>query len=557
MKRILFCLSIIIPPLILGFLVWRFGVNIPFADQWETPGRLVIEASQDKLTWQQLIRQHNESKTLFPNLLFLSLAKLTGWNTRYEMLITFLLACLVSFNIYRLGKITIDSDWQRWICFSWANLLIFSPTQSENWLWGFQGITFISIVAITTSLVVIFSDAAWITKIGVSSALSAIATFSFANGILCWIIIFPSLWFKSIRDKVRKTWVIFGWLIACSTTVSIYLYDYQRPSDLPSVTQIFTRPVSAFSYYTALLGSPLFPKDLLASQITGAVLAAIFIFFCYFSAKRIEVTNKFIPWLSIGFYALLSAGLTTAGRMSLGIETALSSRYITFATYLTISLIYLFTLAINLRQNHWLKITAGLLAIVFSITYKNNFVAGIDTMARSYYQRVYGKTCLLAIATIKDRECIARQIHPDPNKILPRVKKLDRLGLLQPPLIENIDWHKEEGLENSYLGECTVSRDENGSYTASGWTFASDFNHWADAIILAYRLPNRARTAIAIAELHVQSQDIFNLLIAPANTKLTWKVSVPAGEISSGSVLISAWAFDTNKAIAYRLKNYL
>ena len=221
MKRILFCLSIIIPPLILGLLVWRFGANIPFWDQWQTPGRLLIEASQERLTWQQLMRQHNESRTLFPNLLFLTLAKLTHWNTRYEMLITFLLACLVSFNIYRLGKITIDNDWQRWIGFSLANLLIFSPTQNENWLWGFQGITFISIAAITTSFVIVFSSASWIIKIVVSSLLSAIATFSFANGILCWIVIFPSLWFKSIQDKVKKTWVVFGWLIACRRTADI------------------------------------------------------------------------------------------------------------------------------------------------------------------------------------------------------------------------------------------------------------------------------------------------------------------------------------------------
>ena len=91
-KQIITSLLVIIPPLILGWLVWRCGVNVPFWDQWETPGQLLLEADRGKLTWNQWMRQHNESRTLFPNLLFLTVANLTNWNTRYEMLITILLA---------------------------------------------------------------------------------------------------------------------------------------------------------------------------------------------------------------------------------------------------------------------------------------------------------------------------------------------------------------------------------------------------------------------------------------------------------------------------------
>ena len=145
----------IISPLILGILIWRYSVNVPFWDQWDTPGQLIVEASQSQLTVEQWMRQHNESRTLFPNLIFLTLANLTNWNTRSEMLVTFLLACLVSVNIYCLSKITIHNSWQHLICFVLANLLIFSPIQQENWLWGFQGITFVSIAAITTSFVII------------------------------------------------------------------------------------------------------------------------------------------------------------------------------------------------------------------------------------------------------------------------------------------------------------------------------------------------------------------------------------------------------------------
>ena len=193
MKRIFLGLLAIISPLILGYLIWRYGVNVPFWDQWDTPGKIIVEASQNQLTWSQLIRQHNESRTLFPNLLFLNLAQLTNWNNRSEMLVTFLLAGLVSGNVYCLSKITLNNNWQHLVCVFLANIWIFSLKQYENWLWGFQSITFISIVAITTSLVVIWSSVPGVVKLIVSFVLSAIATFSFANGFLCWIVIFPAL----------------------------------------------------------------------------------------------------------------------------------------------------------------------------------------------------------------------------------------------------------------------------------------------------------------------------------------------------------------------------
>ena len=552
----------IISPLILGILIWRYSVNVPFWDQWDTPGQLIVEASQSQLTVEQWMRQHNESRTLFPNLIFLTLANLTNWNTRSEMLVTFLLACLVSVNIYRLSKITIHNSWQHLICFVLANLLIFSPIQHENWLWGFQGITFVSIAAITTSFVIIYSSIPWVIKLIVSSVLSAIATFSFANGVLCWIIIFPALLLKSIQDKVKKSWVIFFWLIAGSMTLTIYLYDYHRPANLPSVTQIFTRPVLAISYYSALLGSPLFPEDLLASQITGLVAIFIFASFCFHLLVRLrnlQTVNKSCPWILIGFYTLFSAGLTTAGRMSIGIETSLSSRYITFATYLIISFIYLFAIvSTQIGRKIWFKIIVILLTTLFIITYKNNFLEGVDLITKSYYQRVYGKTCLLTIDLIGDRECISQRIYPLPDKLEKKARQINKIGLLQPGLVKNINWQdskqKLRGNSTNQYGEFdNFSLDEDGSYLASGWIYASPYKPSLDTVILAYQVFDRPRKAFAIAALYPETDDLFALAIAPQNIKLTWNKTISTLNLPQGAT-ITAWAFDTDDAKAYPLQ---
>ena len=563
-KRILFGLLAIISPIFLGFLVWRYSVNVPFWDQWDTPGKLIVEASQGNLTWEQLMRQHNESRTLFPNLVFLNLARLTNWNTRFEMLVTFLLACLVSFNIYRLGKITLNNHWQHLVCFSLANLWIFSPKQYENWLWGFQGITFISIAAITTALIVIFSSLPRVIKLIVSSVLSAIATFSFANGLLCWIIIFPALLLKLFPDKVSKIWLILGWLTIFSTIFTVYLHDYHQPSHSPSLSQVITHPLLAVNYYTALLGSPLFSQSLLDSQIKGGVILIIFACFCGYlwqQRRNTQLINQFFPWLLIGFYVLLSAGLITAGRMNLGTEFALSSRYITFSTYLLVTLIYLFAIVLShVKHRVVLGTIATLLTILLLLSYKNSLALGINLFTQIHYQRVYGKTCLLTINVIEDKECIAEYIYPEPDKLAKQAHKINQLGLLQPRLIQNINWQlnnqklsQENLLKHGEFASLTRAKDNR--YVASGWAFALSGQPSFDAVILAYQVSEQPQKAFAIAPLNMKTEDILGLLLDPKSIKLTWTKTFSTLELPPSESRITAWAFDTNDAKAYPLKN--
>ena len=70
MKRFLIILLAIIPTVVLGWLVWKYSVNVPFMDEWDTPGRAFILSSQGQLTFEHLISQHNESRKFFPRLFF-------------------------------------------------------------------------------------------------------------------------------------------------------------------------------------------------------------------------------------------------------------------------------------------------------------------------------------------------------------------------------------------------------------------------------------------------------------------------------------------------------
>ena len=120
------------------YFILRYGVDVPYWDQWEYVG-FFDHLSKGTLTLKELFSQHNEYRQLFPNIIFVCLGRLTNWNVRYEMIVIFGMAVIVSFNIFRLSELTIKgSKWKKYLLLILANLLIFSPAQFENWLFGVQ-----------------------------------------------------------------------------------------------------------------------------------------------------------------------------------------------------------------------------------------------------------------------------------------------------------------------------------------------------------------------------------------------------------------------------------
>ena len=181
------------PAGLLGLLIIKWGVDVPYWDQWQYVA-FFDKLAKGTLTLADLFAQQNEYRQFFPNLIFVVLGWLTHWDVRYEMLGTFLLACLVSHNIFRLGRYTTGgARWRAWALFLPANLLVFSPVQYENWLFGVQRIYFVPVACITTSFVVAYSRRTAHAKVFICMLLATVSTLSAANGILCWIVVLPVL----------------------------------------------------------------------------------------------------------------------------------------------------------------------------------------------------------------------------------------------------------------------------------------------------------------------------------------------------------------------------
>lgn len=82
-----------------------------------------------------------------------------------------------------------------------------------------------------------------------------------------------------------------------------------------------------------------------------------------------------------------------------------------------------------------------------------------------------------------------------------------------------------------------------------------------DAIILTVedgkrvsdRTTNQPQQAFAIAELQVDSDDLFALFVRSPNIKLNWHKDLTPEEIPPPGSIITAWAFNTDDVKAYPL----
>src|SRR6266403_3396861 len=132
-------LLIAAPPLLIGFLILRDGVDTPFWDEWDGTAPLFEKMAAGTLGFADFFAQHNQHRILFPRLIFFGLGRLTHWNIRAELFVSWFLALICLFNIWQMTRRSgwKDSTHSFWILFS-SSVLLFSPLNHDNFLWGFQ-----------------------------------------------------------------------------------------------------------------------------------------------------------------------------------------------------------------------------------------------------------------------------------------------------------------------------------------------------------------------------------------------------------------------------------
>jgi hypothetical protein len=337
----------VVPWLLLVFLVARYALDAPLIDQWSFVSQLESE-STGTLTFDSLRSQHGEHRPLFPRLIMLALAGVSGWNVRYEIAVNVLIATALFFALAKLLRREISSPAEApvWL---WAllSLLVFSLSQWENWLWGWQLVVFLNVLSVAVGIVFLTRrPLGWRHFVGAAAA-GIVATYSFGNGLLFWPIGFGVLALAARTGPPRR--LLLGvWVVLSTLVVASYLAGFQRGGSPMTFETIVIRPLGFLRYALTFLGSPLasFSGSAFPPRDSGiaALVGALGLLFFTLAARRairrrpMEV-DRLIPFFALAAYALSSGLIAAVSRLRFGIPQALASRYTTISSLFWIGLI--------------------------------------------------------------------------------------------------------------------------------------------------------------------------------------------------------------------------
>jgi hypothetical protein len=540
-----------------AWLILRYGVDVPYWDQWDV-APFFEKLSNGSLTGADLFAQQNEYRQFFPNLVFVALGRLTGWNVRVEMLACLLLACLAALSVRSLGSRTSADESDGGPPFLLASLLVFSAVQYENWLFGVQVVYFVPGACVTAGLVAAYSERLGTrASLAVCACLAAVATFSSANGVACWLVL--PLGVLAARREARasaRRWLPL-WGACLALCLAAYVYGYRTPAAHPAPTEAAGRPLDAAVYFLALSGGPLAlgPRPLTVAVLAGAFALAAYALACAYVLRHradAALVRRAGAWAALGAYSVITAAMVTAGRLGFGVAQSLSSRYTTFTLYLLVALVYLLpcVAAHAARRGRglaghemFLRRAGAAAAVLLVLAHVAAFVLvvrhGAEPTRRA---RLRAKACLLFAEAAPDERCLAGGLYPDVPALRARAAALDRLGYLRPPLVRRRARMHELAAEGGRCSEdygfFDVTEAGESEYGAGGRArVPRRGGEPADAVVLAFGSGEEDQAAFALAEVGDDWAEIFTPAALPA---------VPGGRLT-------AWAFDAEAGKAYRL----
>lgn len=563
-------LVIALPALWTGWLVYRYGVDTPLADEWDTT-RLFIEKSENgTLRLSDFFAFHNEHRIFFPGLLTFALAHLTAWNVRAELLVIWILTCLCSLNLWLTARQTgwRNAPARHWLLLG-ANVLLFSPLQWENFLWGFQIGFLLPLAAMIACLWIPLSLRRPFDFLG-SAFLCLVSTFSIASGFASWFLAAPLLllWNGKGRSRHEAFWRV-GWSALALASICFYFRGYARPTAHPDPLEALQHPFLAMQFLLAYLGNPFgaaigFGAENLASMIGAALLLPLIGAGIYLWQHRRDRTllARALPWFSLIGTALVNAFLTTLGRFGFGLRAGMQSRYVTFAVLLPIGLLFV----VSLVFQHWraravltpakeITIRAGLVSCVtgLGLLLCAGTIRSIESWEVFQHNRLTGKATLLMVRVLDQPESVSRYVHWSTWTMREWAENLDRIGYLRPRLLRSARVREIAADSPAELvGEINQhGSTPEGGLSISGWAFLPAKHRLADSVLLSYDDAQGEPMIFARLDVRAPREDVGKRMRDKAYLHTGWRGSVAPDTPAGQSPWIRAWAFDADDGKAF------
>lgn len=568
-SRALALVVLLIPALWLGYLVFSYGVNTPWGDEWEANVSVFQAREAGTLNLGHFFAFHNEHRHFFPQLLSFAVASLTHWNIRAELFVIWLLLCVCGFNVWRLAAAT---GWRKspeatWLLLG-ANILLFTPLQWENLLWGFQIGFLLPLATMTACLwLAVALRPPW--NFVVTLVLCAFTTFCVASGFCSWLLVGPLLLVNGASPiRARKSlWGV--WWVAAVVSIVIYFHGYARPPWHPSPVEALKHPALAVQFILEYVGQPFsrgtaVDADLLA-QIVGAIFTGLLVVTAHYVWRHRHdrrLLARSLPWFALTGIAFVNAFLTMIGRVGFGIAAAHQSRYVSFAIMLPIGLIFLLALTMQhaaVRSVIWEKralrlklgATTLLTALLFLLT------CGTVDCFRYWdavqHIRLTGKSAILLSNLLDESQGLRRYVHSSGPAILPKIEMLERAGYVNPPRLRSKDI-REIALqsEGAALGEFALAV-SGGDVVAYGWGVLAERGRTADSVVLTYDDAQGRPMIFARADVGERRKELRDPFQYNRYNESGWSKTLNRRDLPANASRICAWVFDAEQCRAFKI----
>lgn len=427
---IAFAITAALPILLLFWFVTSKSVNAPFWDQWiyaDILGRI----HNGTFTFHDIWVQHNEHRLVFPKIIQLSVAMITQWNTRIEVIMNF----LITLSAYGLML------WMMWRTFKKRSFfiagaavtawLLFSPLAYINWTWGFQFAFYFSVFATTLAVWALYKNSAtdkmdaWF-WLAVSGAI--MCNYSMGNGLLAWAA--GSVMLLVYGAGKNK---LIAWHAAAVASVALYFYHFHLSGG--GLSALIKRPLEGLQYILQYLGHPLGARPETA-LMAGIILVAIAGLSVWVIWRKKELA-RVAPWLALGSYGLLTALMAAASRMGpFGVNHSMSFSYTTISVLFSIGTLVLAAYAAETSLKKVLRwrpkyllaagCMIGLIAYPFGTAYAENYLTGVGKMSEQseHYKKV--QACMYS-AQSADDPCLLT-FFPDKQQAWEKLQVVREFG---------------------------------------------------------------------------------------------------------------------------------
>ena len=565
LKRLAGIVLAFIPAFALLWLVVQNWVNIPFWDEWGVTVQFKA-LMEGHLDFHTLILQHNESRKLFPRLVMLGLAQWDHWDIRREIIFIFLQICAISLLILRIMRTANKTPWlEAMLLLFTMNLLLFTPAQGENLLWGIQMICFFPPLLLCLVVLTNLSKLPIGLKAVINSALCFVSTFSYANGMTLWALAWPIQMNdeKRAESRARRVIALLLYLAVAAASFGIYFTDYRKPEFSTPFSWSFKHPVLLVRYVLVWIGSSLC-RDLNGAPICGGIVVLFLLIVvpaAVYAAVQAKQVREIYPWLIIGSYAVISGGITAAGRMAYNLDQAMSSRYISFSVYLLIALIML-AWWVSKRQPHRTLIGCALAALL--AVQVGPWITGwaeiSDHPIWGSHTRRLGKTALVFQTIIPDNPNFGL-LYPKTPFMLESYASLLALHVLaddRAPVELAQAWSKresEKGFGSFDRCDLTWMASTTATLRVSGWAAIEDDQRPADYVVLVADSGRGKGKAFNAVPTGYERGDVVYALKKDSLRWTGFDAVIPLSNGPSNATTITAWAVDARNWRARKLSH--